>query len=320
MRFLERDPLREVQFLVLTGNDRGNISAVEENPILHLVLWNETRPYPITYEWQPDLLISWIFENLHQVSLWAVPSGTKSQYLASYVQPGPALILFTPRNPLYDAVDYYTALHEVATEYYNCGDNIPALLLKMHFSIVRDAHKRYARLLEKCSLETKPKLFEPTITYDYSRHFSNNTCSVADVPEKCDSFGFNANKIYIRTKFMNELNESEIVQPTHSTDQRSPENLVRIFESEQCRHVRLAHKLQPALFIRRPKYFYDVNTSVTGMGCKTNMSLTLIAIDSLQNYNFAKNLGIDLDTRKDKTAVVILDPKVKTLRQGRIEN
>lgn len=39
--------------------------------------------------------------------MWVSPSGVKSQQLSMYLQPGPALVLFTPRNPLISFTDYY---------------------------------------------------------------------------------------------------------------------------------------------------------------------------------------------------------------------
>lgn len=49
------------------------------------------------------------------------------------------------------------------------------------------------------------------------------------------------------------------------------------------------------------------NINLTKSVCKTNKTLTLIAIDSLHYYYFAEALGIDLLKKKDKTAIVILD-------------
>lgn len=53
--------------------------------------------------------------------------------------------------------------------------------------------------------------------------------------------------------------------------------------------------------------------NVNGMACKTNTSLSLVAMDSLEYYYFAERLGIDISNKKDKTAAVIINPKVNTL-------
>lgn len=98
-----------------------------------------------------------------------------------------------------------------------------------------------------------------------------------------------------------------------NVDYRSPKNLQKLAEFEKCHYIRIAHNLQPALFAEARigiGYFDDLEGSVTGLACKTNMSLTFVAMDSLQSYEFAERLGIDLNKRKDKTAVVIINPKV----------
>jgi hypothetical protein len=60
------------------------------------------QQYPHEAEFSPDVLVKWIFENTHLVSIWVTPPGVKSLTLAPYVEQGSVLILFTPRNPLQD--------------------------------------------------------------------------------------------------------------------------------------------------------------------------------------------------------------------------
>jgi hypothetical protein len=60
------------------------------------------QQYPHQAEFTPDVLVKWIFENTHLVSVWVTPPGVKSLTLAPYVEEGSVLILFTPRNPLQD--------------------------------------------------------------------------------------------------------------------------------------------------------------------------------------------------------------------------
>lgn len=50
--------------------------------------------------------------------------------------------------------------------------------------------------------------------------------------------------------------------------------------------------------------------SIEGLACKMNVSLNMIAIDSIENHHFAESLGIDIKNMKNMTAVVILDTKV----------
>lgn len=50
---------------------------------------------------------SWIVKKLKKISSWLTPSGTKSLSLAGLLQPGPTLILFTPKNPLLEQIDNF---------------------------------------------------------------------------------------------------------------------------------------------------------------------------------------------------------------------
>lgn len=58
-------------------------------------------------DWRPEIILRWIMKNLHQLTKWVAPSGTKSLLLSNNIYPGPSLILFTPFNPLNPNTDYY---------------------------------------------------------------------------------------------------------------------------------------------------------------------------------------------------------------------
>ena len=58
-------------------------------------------------EWSPDSIAQWIVMNSHHLTGWVTPTGMKSVTLATFMQPGPTLILFTPKNPLVRENDYY---------------------------------------------------------------------------------------------------------------------------------------------------------------------------------------------------------------------
>ena len=58
------------------------------------------QQYPHQAEFTSDVLVKWIFANMHQICVWVTPPGVKSLTLAPYVEEGSVLILFTPRNPL----------------------------------------------------------------------------------------------------------------------------------------------------------------------------------------------------------------------------
>lgn len=105
IKWLERDPDRDVGFAVVTGESR-NLFDVGIEPSLRMYLWNDTLEYD-SRTWKPSLLMQWISTNMYTVSAWASPSGSKSTQLRSFVNKGPVLILFTPRNLYDEANDAY---------------------------------------------------------------------------------------------------------------------------------------------------------------------------------------------------------------------
>jgi len=91
-------------------------------------------------------------------------------------------------------------------------------------------------------------------------------------------------------------------------DSRSASMVKRDFLKNDCKRWLAGNDYHPSLFPRdSPRQF---NISLKESVCKTNKTLTLIAIDSLHYFHFAEHLGIDISKRKNKTTVVILDAAV----------
>lgn len=95
-----------------------------------------------------------------------------------------------------------------------------------------------------------------------------------------------------------------------NNDPKSPANLLKLLRGEKCRQFLTAQRLQPAKFENKvDKEEKDFN--IRGLACKSNKSLTLIAMDSLLHYHFAEKLGVDLSKCIDKSSVVIINEKVR---------
>ncbi|KAG5866351.1 hypothetical protein JTB14_004130 [Gonioctena quinquepunctata] len=97
---------------------------------------------------------------------------------------------------------------------------------------------------------------------------------------------------------------------TGVNDLRSAENLQHLFRKERCRQFLAAEKLQAAMF-EKPN-LVKRKFNISGLSCKSNKSLILLAMDSLLHYSFAQRLGIDLNKNVDKSAVVILNDKMES--------
>lgn len=92
-------------------------------------------------------------------------------------------------------------------------------------------------------------------------------------------------------------------------DPRSPKNLLRLEQSEKCHFFRMGHGIHPPFFAPL-NLSEEENSATRGLACKTNASLSMVSIDSLQYHYIAEGLGIDILNIEDKSAVVILNPTV----------
>ncbi|KAF5283521.1 hypothetical protein FQA39_LY17336 [Lamprigera yunnana] len=322
LRFLEKDPLQEIIFALITDSQycNGNV------PSLGLHMWNETLLY-VDDKWKSNELLNWILTHLHQINMWITPMGSKSMSMSSYIQPGPALILFTPRNPLHFSNDYYNMLHEVGLEYHSCGNNYN---VEYGLSLIKAKRKKkyeeHSFFLNSCVVSEKVKKFLSTVTFSIPKKWANNSCclSSSNLPKdqclKCDPLDVLSERIdahchkfegnYCDT-MPNLYKVEEKEDLCEKEDYKSAKNLMKWWKQEQCRIGKIAESIYSSKFSELIAETDD-RINVTGLACKSNSTLTFIALDSLRYYHFAERLGINLFTIKDKTAAVIINQKMET--------
>ncbi|XP_049868769.1 thioredoxin domain-containing protein 11 [Pectinophora gossypiella] len=101
--------------------------------------------------------------------------------------------------------------------------------------------------------------------------------------------------------------DSETSMLPFEDDPLGSENLIQDSVKHFCKLMMFAKEWGPTAI---PEKVDNNNLpKIHGLACASNFSLNMIAVDSVQNYHFAESLGIDISNRKDRTAVVILDPK-----------
>lgn len=96
-------------------------------------------------------------------------------------------------------------------------------------------------------------------------------------------------------------------------DPLAAENLIQYNIQHKCKLMEFAHKYSPPVFpYKNQEEARHTNnlTRIKGMACSANVSLDFLAIDSVHHHHFAEALGIDIRSKKDMTAVVILDSEV----------
>ncbi|XP_050498800.1 thioredoxin domain-containing protein 11 isoform X4 [Diabrotica virgifera virgifera] len=320
LRYLEKDPQYRVTFYITPSN--------VTTPSLSLYMWNETLMFP-SHElpWTSEEILKWLFKNVHQITSWALPSGSKSTTLSNSMQNGSVLILFTPRNPLHNNIDYYNMLQEIGQEYFTCEENIVANILAVHLKLRRTANSLiYKHLKSTCNL--KSRVFNQKTIFQTKTVWANaSACSQKPKPHDCDLLVDKSIQHYcanLKTETCLELFpkivdfpckeqatiSDDIIKTSMVTgvgDYRSPENLQKLLYRERCKQFIAAEMYHPAIFSKNVPS--EKNISIAGLSCRTNKSLSFVAMDSLLHYYFARQLGIDLNNEPDKSAVVILNDK-----------
>ncbi|XP_066140168.1 thioredoxin domain-containing protein 11 [Euwallacea fornicatus] len=318
LKYLEADYMGRISFHIKPVKHTQNK--------ISLYLWNQVRVLDIEPGgWKVDTILHWIIKTSESPSSWAAPSGTKSLLLSEHLQAGPALILFTPRNPLHSSYDYYIMLQELAQEYKNC-DNW-GLSFDMKSKRMRNAlgHKHLTRSCVAKSSNPRIKKVSITTTTSFLNHtrkilnreteFDCDSLSVCTSIQKLKIGKCLRSQPHIEGRLLTaRVEKNEEFYPTSMLrqDYRSMQNLRKVKEKERCRMFEAAEKLKPAGFILND-YVDDENLDFSTINClSANHSLTFVAMDSLVYGIFAERLGVDLSKRRDMSAVVILNEKMES--------
>lgn len=332
VKYIERDPFQEVGFGVVTGETALHF-GIEQVPYLGIraYLWNETLEYNGNSTWNSREIIRWINEHFQQVSMYLSPPGIKTSSLAPYLKKGPLFILFTPRNFYNELSDQYVMLQQIGMEYNNCNDDNWIQEMSRDYLFQR----RKENLIERQALQHEcRKMFKMfnrpemmTKTCDVTVSFVNvlnsskncdgkfknipNYCEVDELKKttKDKTCGCQVDTSGTKNKYSYEANIREQQFPTsmltHDGDNRSPESIQQYHFRRKCEMMQLSERKSENVFIE------DVDPIplklVSGLACKSNRTLTLLSIDSLNFHTFAERLGIDILEMENKTAAIIMD-------------
>ncbi|XP_051156693.1 thioredoxin domain-containing protein 11 [Leptopilina boulardi] len=351
VRSLERDPNQEIIYAAITDPKIAELNySVVRFPHAKLFMWNESISYPENNKWTTDNLLIWSGKEMHRVTLWLQPPGSKSLTFAPYLWDGPVLFLFTPRNPLHKENYNYNLMKEIVLKYYNCADNIVANKLVKGLREKRlEASIRHHSKNKQCSKLLKDLNNQnsiPAVSVSI-QNWINDTCCAQVVMNKCllckkkdfieqvdesmcniplkemnevcfekDIFTVssklpNHNEYELCCKKYNNKNiAKDVLISSDNLNENDPYSAVEIqkfFYKEQCRLLMIGNKYYRSIFPKNDKE--EENINLTTSICEVNKTLSFIAVDSLYYFHFAEGLGVDISNRKDKTAVVILDPK-----------
>lgn len=91
-------------------------------------------------------------------------------------------------------------------------------------------------------------------------------------------------------------------------DDRAPEYLAKVWEEEECQVLEAGNRYHGNVYYKMSNE--DFGSELDGLACRSNKTLSIIAMDSLMYYQFAEGLGSNILQSKDKTAVVMIDKQV----------
>ncbi|XP_031632179.1 thioredoxin domain-containing protein 11 [Contarinia nasturtii] len=322
IKWLERDPQGDVAFAIVTGESMHKF-GIEREPSLRFYLWNRTIEYEDEV-WKSSLIHKWIIQNKQQVTTWLTPPGARSKEFDIFIQKGPVLILFTPRS-LYDfPSDAYAMIRQISYEYNNCDKD--EWLKEMGRRYIYNQrkinnHNYYLKTKEcekffkwKNSVSNKCSPYEQSsffVGHSNSSKFQFTTLKnkqkqndyyCENIPESCNHF------------YQYDLDGLPTSIVDTKNDLRSSENVFTEWKNIECKMINLSKKLRSQVFQDRILEKVDNSSQfdfdkLTGIGCKTNKSLSFLAMDSLVYPLVAEKLGISLKSALQNTVAVIVDGK-----------
>lgn len=329
LKFIERDPFNEVGFGIVIGRTVTEF-GVNKVPTLRAYMWNETIEYDGNFTWSSKDIVSWIFKNIHQVTVQLSPPGTKSSSIAPYIKQGPVLILFTPRNLYLDIADSYVMLRQLGMQYYNCKDDEWVNEVAQDFLFQRRIENRenFKNLQKECREITndyqnfqKCSSSVSTVSYvnvlNSSKNFEKhkNVESFCGIDEmKMKNKGVECEEDFYNNKYSNKANKKQDTYQTsmldNSEDDNSPESIKNYNFRRQCEMLRQAERKSDILFIDDlDSYPLEL---IKGLGCKSNKTFTLISMDSNNFHTFAERLGVDILEMENKTVAMIMDQEYES--------
>uniref|UniRef100_T1IKJ1 Thioredoxin domain-containing protein n=1 Tax=Strigamia maritima TaxID=126957 RepID=T1IKJ1_STRMM len=140
MKALERDPSQKVCFAVATEKKVASLLGLANTKDVVLFHFNQSLVYDRTVV--KEKVLSWTYKERKPVVNWLNLPMTKSLQLSNVLEKSsPALILFTPQNPVVDINLYFNLLKEVAMDYYDCNSTSSVRQLIAHSTNIGSYHR-----------------------------------------------------------------------------------------------------------------------------------------------------------------------------------
>ncbi|XP_022257420.1 thioredoxin domain-containing protein 11-like isoform X2 [Limulus polyphemus] len=272
---LNIDPTRRLGFGIITTKKMALKLKVTFSSTVLLYLWNGTEMYPERNVNTMNIL-NWAFKSLQKAHLikWVSPSQKKSRMLSEVMENFPTLVLFTPRNLVHGISPYYDLVREVVLDYYNCNSSIyVASVIQKLFQRRQQAEMDLKELREKCSIVLEEQ--------------PHNKNKINDEPG-------------LQNSNTSEVQDDKVAQ------------MVSAVQKQQCKSLEVALSYYDFGF-PSTQFYGDFHLNFSGLGCRVNTTLKVLAMDTVQFHTFPQHLGIDIWKKQHQTAAMIFDKETHYL-------
>lgn len=313
--------------------------------------------------WTQPEIAKWISANIHQVSAWLAPPGSKSTTLAPYLKRGPAVLLFTPRIHYTRSNDAYTMvrflatmitisykillfqLRQIALEYYNCPSTNRDWIEEMSRDYMtqqriksQEQHHQFqetcrkllktARLrhIQRCSQtqSTVSVIFANIVNSSNDKLPGQRIFGPKNIDEQTACFSQSYSDYDSCDAVPALIYDGRSDQRGHAkhgismldveNDDRFADSLVERDTRLKCETFAHGDEENVMFFEDQSPGFETDLDSLSGLSCKSNRTLSFLAVDSLLYHTFAERLGVNVLKHPKKSVVLIMDYEVSTLQ------
>ncbi|XP_039290805.1 thioredoxin domain-containing protein 11 isoform X2 [Nilaparvata lugens] len=326
LKLAEKGTNQDVGVAVATNSIIATEVTITKMPSLYLISWDDCKEY--TGTWKSEAIVQWVAQNIERAAMWLSPPGSKSLSFKRFVEEGSVLILFTPDNPLLDHNHHYDMIREIGFDYYNCDNDSAVIDFRNYFSAHRLVMiRKEEQLLETCVKRMKSLAIEA----ENSEDMTSIPFQIVENVWINSSSSAQKNRRKHRPTTLSETTEGwlSFITSTCSVDENMPKSakkwsshrdhrsatsLMAWSLQEKCsRYMRAVSLGLPPRIRKSAAYDKVPHDQLMGLACKTNRSLSLLAMDANIYQHFADGLGIDLNTYPHRTAALIFNGQQETV-------
>lgn len=331
MKALEKDPDRTIGFAVISNVREAQKFGIKSNGTIHLYLWNSTLAFVHNGPLTSKVILDWVFKKKSEVVRWLSPPGAKSALLSGFLESSTTIMMLTPKfvTSSLTVSPFYYLFKEVALDYFKCNGSsqMDGVIVAVQQEFAEMAAVAQEPLPESCAHARDANGFSSTLNRccrsvaieDIERRTvgNNSVCEVCEVGcagsnDRDDSLyrQISENRLWwsgcTEAMFRFRL-FSVCCRSQWGASPSDPRNHPSVSTAGRygCMLLRDG-RVAPTVHVPSSKRNGRKLDGFSGLGCRTNKTLSFVAMDSLEYHVFFDKLGVDVLSDPSKTAVAII--------------